>query len=336
VTSIPATSILDGLQAVPGGFGQPTFAAFYAALTSAVRERGDTGLPPILLVMGEPLAGKSTFLSQLFVRLTQRPHPPEERGSDRHLQVSSPPPAHRERGSGGEGIRPYLVRWGDTIRAAKQLGDVDPERQFGDLTPDEFARTSARLGEAASAAQQAATGQGSSLVVVEAPGVTMVTDRSGQPRGLDRGYSLARRLAQREDGFLLVLCADRRVRDANLGTREARLATGGSEVREATQLAANRIHQQVTDLLYDLTTEGTLSLPERSLPDPLTRESLECDPDYRNDAVLRSYLPYLLGHDLEIPASRAFIGLNGYLGDGVKPDLALLDAYDWTHRHFGL
>jgi hypothetical protein len=331
VTSSAATPILDGLQSVPDGFGQPAFAAFYAALTSAVQQRATSGAaPPILLVMGEPLAGKSTFLSQLFVRLTHD---------------GSPSPAHRERGSGGEGthdvpggadIRPYLVRWGDTIRAAKKLGDVAPERQFGDLTPDEFARTSALLGQAATAAQQAATRQGPSLVVVEAPGVTMVTDRSGQPRGLDRGYSLARCLARRDDGFLLVLCADRRVRDANLGTREARLAAGGPEVREATQLAANRIRQQVTDLLFDLAAEGTLHLPERNQAGPLTREGLDADPAYRNDAVLQAYLPYLFERDLRIPAARAFIGLNGYLGSEVKPALALLDAYDWTHRHFGL
>ena len=318
---------------MPDGFGQPSFAAFYTVLLEAVRRQAVAGnAPPVLMVMGEPLAGKSTFLSQLFVRLAGGARG-KGRGARDETYSPHPSPVHEGVASG---VRPYLVRWGDTIRAAKKLGDVAPERQFGDLTPEEFARTSALLTQAATAAQEAARGVEPALVVVEAPGVTMLTDASGRTRGLDRGYSLARALARQEHGFLMVLCADRRVRDANLGTREARLATGGPEVREATQLAANRIRQQVTDLLYDLATEGTLRLPERNQPDPLTRESLDADPAYRNDAVLRSYLPYLFGHDLEIPASRAFIGLNGYLGDDVKPDLALLDAYDWTHRHFGL
>lgn len=302
------TPALDGLRAVPGGFGQPSFAAFYAVFVEAVRQRAVSGeAPPVLLVMGEPLAGKSTFLSQLFVRL-----------------------------AGGEGIRPYLVRWGDTIRAAKKLGDVAPERQFGDLTAAEFARTSTRLAEATASAEQAARGGPPSLVVVEAPGVTMLTDASGRTRGLDRGYSLARALARREHGFLMVLCADQQVRDTTLSRRETVLVAGGPDVREATQLAANRIREQVTDLLYDLAVEGTLRLPEPAPASPLTRASLDSDPDYRNEAVQRAYLPYLLEHDVKVPAERAFIGLNGFLGGDVGPDMALLDAYDWTHRHFGL
>jgi hypothetical protein len=133
----------------------------------------------------------------------------------------------------------------------------------------------------------------------------------------------------------MVLCADQRVRDTHIGSREARLATGGPDVREATQLAANRIRQQVTDLLYDLAVEGNLHLPKPAPAAPVTRASLDADPAYRNEAVLRAYLPYLLEHDLEIPAGRAFIGLNRFLGSNVRPDAALLDAYDWTHRHFG-
>ena len=316
MTSSPATPILDGLRAVPGGFGQPTFAGFYAALVGAALRHAASGeAPPVLLVMGEPLAGKSTFLSQLFVRLTG---------------------GTRDEGRGDGGIRPHLVRWGDTIRAGKQLGVVAPERQFGDLTPKELAGTSALLAQAAQAAQQAAQGDGPAIVVVEAPGVTMVTDESGQQQGLDRGYSLARDLARRDDGFLMVLCADQRVRDTHLGSREARLASGGPEVREATQLAANRIRQQVTDLLYDLAVAGILDLPDQAPGEPVTRATLDDDPAYRNEAVLRAYLPYLLEHDLKIGADRAFIGLNSFLGSDVRPDTALLDAYDWTHRHFGL
>jgi hypothetical protein len=315
VTASPATPVLEGLRAAPGGFGQPTFAAFYDALIESARQRAVSGEPPpVLLVMGEPLAGKSTSLSQLFVRLTGG-----MRGEGR-----------------GASVRPYLVRWGDTIRAGKKLGVVAPERQFGDLTPDEFAGTSALLAQAAAAAQQTARGNGPALVVVEAPGVTMLTDESGQTRGLDRGYSLARDLARQEHGFIIVLCADQQVRDTHLGSREARLASGGPDVREATQLAANRIRQQVTDLLYDLAVAGKLDLPDRTPGEPVTRASLDDNPIYRNEAVLRAYLPYLLKHDLKIAAERAFIGLNGFLGSDVRPDAALLDAYDWTHRHFGL
>lgn len=359
----PATAVLDGLEAVPGGFGQPSFAAFFEALVEDARQRATAGeTPPVLLVMGEPLAGKSTFLSQLFVRLTT-PHPPAPspaRGGEganlqlaRGLPLSSQeravgpwgyrgPMVGRLKGPhgrvvlGGEVIRPYLVRWGDTIRAAKKRGTVAADRQFGDLTAEEFAGTSALLAEASASAKQAARGGPPSIVVVEAPGVTMLTDERGLSRGLDRGYSLARALARHEHGFVMALSADRRVRDTHLGSREARLAADGPDVREATQLAANRIRQQVTDLLCELAAEGKLRLPAPVPAAPIARESLDVDTAYRDGAVLRAYLPYLLEHDLKVPAGRAFIGLNGFLGSGIKPDMALLDAYDWTHRHFGL
>jgi hypothetical protein len=325
VTRLSATPILAGLRAVPGGFGQPSYAAFAASFTKAAHRAADgSTAPPVLFVMGEPLAGKSTFLSQLFVRLTQ-PAP---------CDVAS---AGANQGSAAQGtVRPYLVRWGDTIRAGKKVGAVAPERQFGDLTPEEFARTSGLLAEAAQAARQAAIGQGAALVVVEAPGVTMLTTATGQARGLDRGYSFARALAHDAGGYLLALGADQQVRDAHLATRHTQLTAGGPDVREATQLAANRIRAQVADLLFYLAQAATIRLPEPSPIVPLTRESLDAHPAYRNEAVLRAYLPYLFQHDLGVPPDRAFIGLNGFQGADVKPDVALLDRYDWTHQHFGI
>jgi len=299
------------LRAEPGGFGHPSFASFYASLVGAVQRQAAAGdEPPVLLVMGEPLAGKSTFLSQLFVRLVTP--------------------------TGGEDIRPYLVRWGDTIRAAKKLGDVAQERQFGDLTAEEFGRTSQRLAEAATAAREAARGEQPALVVVEAPGITMLTGDDGQSRGLDRGYTLAQQLAQDENGFLLVLCADQQIRDTHLGRREAQLGAGGLTVREATQLAANRIRQQVTDLVVALAADGKIEVPARDEGGPVTRDDLDADPVFRNEAVRLAYLPYLLKHDLKVPPERALIGLNGYRESDAAPDTALLDAYDWTHQYFGI
>ena len=210
------------------------------------------------------------------------------------------------------------------------------ERQFGDLTPEEFDNTSALLSEAAEAAGRSAQEGPPALVVVEAPGVTMLTRADGQRSGLNRGYTLAQRLASDEHGYLMALCADQRVRETHLGGRQEKIAAGGPEIREATQLAANRIRQQVTDLLYELAASGTLHLPEPLPESPLTRESLDGHPAYRNDAVLRAYLPYLLRDDLRVPAARAFVGLNSFLGAEVRPDTALLDAYDWTHEHFGI
>jgi hypothetical protein len=134
----------------------------------------------------------------------------------------------------------------------------------------------------------------------------------------------------------MVLCADQQVRDTHLSRREAVLASGGPDVREATQLAANRIRQQVTDLLYELAVAGTVRLPEPAPVSPLTRASLDEHPAYRNEAVLRAYLPYLFEHDVQVPSSRALIALNGFLGGDVSPDAALLDAYDWTHPYFEL
>jgi hypothetical protein len=216
---------------------------------------------------------------------------------------------------------------------------VAQERQFGDLTPDEFTRTSALLAEVAWAAGQAAQGGPPALVVVEAPGVTMVTGADGQPRGLNRGYTLAQQLATDDHGYLVALCADERVRETHLSARQAQITAGGPEIREATQLAANRIREQVTDLLCELAASATIQLPEPARETPLTRESLDQRPAYRNEAVLRAYLPYLLRNDLRVPPERAFLGLNGFLTQGsehIRPDTTLLDAYDWTHEHFGI
>lgn len=330
MSATSSTPVLDQLRAVPGGFGQPTFASLLETILADARALAAAGAPPpTLLVMGEPLAGKSTFLSQMFVRLAGD---------------LSPSPAHRpgrSTGVGGEGlpIRPYLIRWGDTIRGAKKVGRVAQERQFGDLTPDEFESTSMLLAEAAQAARQAAQGGPPALIVAEAPGVTMLTGTDGQRAGLNRGYTLARQLASDPHGYLMALCADQRVRETHLGGRQEKIAAGGPEIREATQLAANRIRQQVTDLLYERAVSGTLQLPEPLPETPLTRESLDRHPAYRNEAVSRSYLPYLLRDDLQVPAARAFLGLNAFIGEGgdaIRPDAALLDAYDWTHEYFGI
>jgi len=319
VTASPGRSVLTGLRAVPGGFGQPTFAHLLAAILADARTQAASGAPPpTLLVMGEPLAGKSTFLSGLIGDLT----------------LSAP-------------VRPYLIRWGDTIRGAKQRGVVAQERQFGDLTPEEFTGTSLVLAEAAEAAaahavsaragaQASAQAGQPALVVVEAPGVTRLTGPDGQPRGLDRGYTLARRLAADPHGYLVALCADQQVRETGLGGRQERITAGGPEIREATHLAANRIRQQVTDLLYDLAASGAITLPEPEPESPVTRDTLDRHPAYRNEAVLTAYLPHLFRDDLQIPAERAFIGLNAFLGNTVRPDHALLDRYDWTHDYFGV
>lgn len=316
VTAAPSTPVLDQLRAVPGGFGQPSFASLYAAILADAQAQAAAGAPPpTLLVMGEPLAGKSTFLSQLFVRLT---------GEGAAQDVASPI------------MRPYLVRWGDTIRGGKKVGKVAQERQFGDLTPEEFANTSVLLAEAARAAGQAAAGGPPALLVVESPGVTMLRGADGQYRGLDRGYTLARALAGDPHGYLVVLCADQQIRDTGLGSRQERITAGGPEIREATHLAANRIRQQVTDLLFELVSSGVIQLPEPLPTSPLTRESLDAYPAYRNQAVLNAYLPYLFRDDLRVPPERAFIGLNAFIGADVRPDTALLDAYDWTLPYFGL
>ncbi|MCC7372800.1 MAG: hypothetical protein IT306_30590 [Chloroflexi bacterium] len=313
MTTPPSSATLDRLRAVPGGFGQPSFASLLAAILADAEAQAAAGAPPpTLLVIGEPLAGKSTFLSGLIARLLDE-------------DASSP------RG------RPYLVRWGDTIRGGKRRGVVAQERQFGDLTPEEFAGTSRLLAEAAQAAgTAAAVAGGPALVVVEAPGMTMLTGPDGQRRGLDRGYTLARELAADPHGYLLALCADHQVREANLGGRHAQITAGGPEIREATQLAANRIRQQVTDVLFELGSAGTIPLPEPRPESPLTRESLDRHPDYRNESVLRAYLPYLLRDDLAFPPERAFIGLNAFVEGAAPPDAALMDRYDWTHEHFGV
>ena len=319
-----STPVLDQLRAMPGGFGQPTFASLLTAMLADAQAQAAAGArPPTLLVMGEPLAGKSTFLSQLFVRLL---------GS---ADVPSPGPSAVRGRRDGLVVRPYLVRWGDTIRGAKKVGRVAHERQFGDLTPDEFTATSELLAEAAQTAGRAAQDGPPALVVVEAPGVTMLTGADGQLLGLNRGYTLARMLAADDHGYLLALCADQAVRETHLSGRQARITGSGPEIREATQLAANRIRQQVTDLLYALAASGTIQLPEPAPELPFTRESLDRHPAYRNEAVLRAYLPHLLRDDLRVPADRAFVGLNAFLGEDIRPDTDVLDAYDWTHEHFG-
>lgn len=327
MTASPGSSVLTGLRTVPGGFGRPSFAGLLTAILADAHEQAASGAPPpTLLVVGEPLAGKSTFLSGLISMLTA-PNPELSR---------TPQPSLPHAGAGE--VVPYVIRWGDTIRGAKQRGVVAQERQFGDLTPEEFAGVSRLLAEAAeAAAAHAATRVGQpALVVVEAPGITRLTGPDGQPHGLDRGYTLARRLATDPHGYLLALCADQQIRETGMGGRQAQITAGGPEIREATHLAANRIRQQVTDLLYALASAGAITLPEPPPETPATRDTLDRHPTYRNEAVLTAFLPHLFRDDLQIPADRAFIGLNAYLGKAVRPDHELLDRFDWTHEHFGI
>src|SRR5215207_11666669 len=142
-----AAAFLAHLECAPGGFGQPSALAFTAALRARAHQHAGSG-PLLLFLLGEPLSGKSTVLSNLLTALIGA--------------LGDAPP-----------LQVRLIRWGDAMRAERRLGLLPADRVPGDLTAAEFAQLSAFVGEHIQAAATA-IGPRPGLVVAELPGCTAV------------------------------------------------------------------------------------------------------------------------------------------------------------------
>ena len=303
-----ARTFLAHLQCAPRGFGAPSTSAFAAELQRRSQEDGsDQAL--IVFVVGEPLSGKSTFVSSLINWLT---------GS----------------GSGVESPRVKLIRWGDAMRAERHLGLLPADRVPGDLSAAEFARLSAFVGEQLQAARTAVRGAG--LVIAEFPGCTAVATDNGI-EGLDRGFSTCRAFVTDARAYYVAITAEPRLRTVFLGSRETS-PSDATSARSATPLAANRIYEQVTQLMLRLHDSGRLVLPGVASAELATR--FDHDPAQRDQALFEWFLPHLLEREIGVPQERALVARNMLLPPSklaiAQADMPFVDQFDYIRQRYGV
>jgi hypothetical protein len=261
----------------------------------------------VLFVVGEPLSGKSTFVSSLLNWLL---HP---RGQDEPLQIK-------------------LIRWGDAMRAQRQLGLLPADRLPGDLSATEFAGLSTFVGEQVRGAAAAMRAPG--LIVAEVPGCTAVLTE-GQIDGLDRGFSTCRAFVENGSAHYAAIVAEAQLRTMFLASREA--APGAAtNAREATPLAATRINQQVTQLLIRLHEEGRLHVPAVA-PGQLAMV-FSRDPARRDQEVFERFLPHLLLREIGAPSERALIARNTLLPasqrSSAQAETPLMNQFDYIRERY--
>ncbi len=303
-----AAAFLGHLDCAPRGFGAPSALAFARQLRQCAEERAGEG-PLVLLILGEPLSGKSTFLSNLLTWLLT------SSAENEPLQVK-------------------LIRWGDAMRAERQLGLLPPDRVPGDLSDAEFAGLSAFVGEQVLAARAAVRGPG--LVIAEAPGCTAVMN-GDRVEGLDRGFSTCRALVKDEGAYYVALAAEPRLRLMFLQSRET--APGdATNARSATPLAANRINEQVTRLMAQLQGEGRLAVPDVA-PGALGA-AFDRDPAQREQVLFEWFLPHLVAREIGAPSDRALIARNVLVPAAMQAvaqaDTPFVDQFDYMRERYNL
>jgi hypothetical protein len=262
----------------------------------------------VLFVLGEPLSGKSTLVSNLLNWLVNA--------------------------GGSEGPRVRLIRWGDAMRAQRHTGTLPADRLPGDLSAAEFARLSAFVGELVRDARADMPGPG--LVVTEFPGCTAISVDGGID-GLDRGFSTSRAFAGDEGAHYVAIAAEPRLRAMFLRSRET--APGdATNARSATPLAANRIHEQVTELMVKLHDRGRLAVPGVALG--TLAAACERDSKWRDKVLFESFLPHLLGREIGAPAGRTLIARNVLLPEPLlaiaQPDPPFVDQFDYIRERYGI
>jgi hypothetical protein len=301
----PGGEFLAHLECGPGEYGHASALEF----ADRLRRRAEGGAL-VLLVLGEPLSGKSTFVQNLLRFLIG---PPDE--ASQELQFK-------------------LIRWGDAMRAQRHLGLLPADRLPGDLSAEEFARLSAFVGEQVHAAVTS-IGSAPGLVIAEAPGCTAVV-RDGRIEGLDRGLSTARALVDDERVHIAALVAESRLREQFVATRET--APGdATNARQATPLAANRINQQLTALVARLHAEGRLSVRNATSGDILPE--LERDTQHRDEVVFRQFLPYLLSEEIGVPSERALVARNVLFPELLRSSASAtlsMDQFDYIKERYGI
>jgi hypothetical protein len=257
--------------------------------------------PLLLFVLGEPVSGKSTVVSNLLKYLV---------GKEPALAIK-------------------LIRWGDAMRAERQLGQLPADRLPGDLSAEEFAGLSAFVGEQVQAAR--ASIEGSGLVVTEFPGCTAVLGKNGID-GLDRGFSTCRTFASDAGAHYLALSAETRLRELFMSSRETAPADA-TQARSATPLAANRVHEQVTALMQRLQAAGRMAPPGGPA-------GFDADPALRERVHFRRFLPHLLAQEIGAPTDRSLVARNVLvppsLESAAQADTAFLDGLDWIRERYGI
>ena len=303
-----AASFLGRLDCAPQGFGAASALEFARRVRTQAREQASAG-PLVLFIIGEPLSGKSTFVSNLLIWLLNG------QAADEPLQVR-------------------LMRWGDAMRAQRHLGLLPADRLPGDLSSDEFAGLSVFVGEQVRAAR--ATVQAPGLIVAEFPGCTAVMS-DGRLDGLDRGFSTCRAFVDDAAAHYVALTAEPSLRAMFLQTREAPPGAA-TEARSATPLAANRIQQQMTDLMLHLHERGRMGVAGVA-PGTLP-EAFERDPSRRDEVVFESFLPHLLRHEIGVPSDRALVARNGLLPAELRriaeADPAFVDQFDYIRERYNV
>jgi hypothetical protein len=303
-----AATFLSHLECAPRGFGHPSALGFADQLRWRAQER--VGQEPLVLfVLGEPLSGKSTFVSNLLNYLLNAS------GRSADLQVK-------------------LIRWGDAMRAQRHLGLLPADRVPGDLSALELANLSAFVGEQMQAASASMRGPG--LVVAEVPGCTAVlTD--GHIDGLDRGFSTCRAFVQNERAHYVALTAEPRLRATFITSRET-TPERAANARQATPLAANRVREQTTSLMIRLHEEGRLTVAGRARGQ--LASDFDRDPAQRDHVLFECFLPHLLSREIEVPSDRAVIARNVLLPPALmaiaQADMAFVDQFDYIRERYNI
>ncbi|MBV8085257.1 MAG: hypothetical protein JO247_10630 [Chloroflexi bacterium] len=255
----------------------------------------------LLFVIGEPVSGKSTVVSNLLKYLTAK---------EPALLIK-------------------LIRWGDAMRAERHLGLLAADRLPGDLSAEEFAGLSAFVGEQVQAARAAI--QGAGLVVAEFPGCTAVMGKSGID-GLDRGFSTCRTFVADPGAHYLALSAEPRLRELFMSSRETAPADA-TNARSATPLAANRVHEQVTALMQRLHASGRMAPPGQLA-------AFASDPVLRERIHFQRFLPHLLAQEIGAPTDRCLVARNVLVPPELQPaaqaDTAFLDGLDWIRERYSI
>jgi len=303
-----AAAFLEHLECAPRTYGHTSALEFAHQLRRRAQERAGKG-PVVLFVLGEPLSGKSTFLSSVLNWLVSASD------QDNQLEVK-------------------LIRWGDAMRAQRHLGLLPADRVPGDLSAIEFADLSSFVGEHVHAASAAVRGPG--LVLAEFPGCTAVRSNHGID-GLDRGFSTCRAFVQQDTAHYAALAAEPRLRAMFLASRET-TPDRASSAREATPLAANRISQQVTDLLLKLQSERRLTVP--GVAAGQLGAEFDRDAEQRDQVVYEQFLPHLLAREIGAPSERALIARNTLLPELqraiAQADVPFLDQFDYIRERYNV